>query len=63
MNRANALLLVTLSLSMAAITLNVTSRDSGKLLTDEQRSAQERFFGSGSGLPPIKDAQEMRPRW
>lgn len=66
MNRATliALLLVILSLAMAAIALIVNSRDSGKLrLTDEQHSARQTFFGSGSELPPIKDGQEMRPRW
>ncbi|WOS67054.1 MULTISPECIES: entry exclusion protein TrbK [Sinorhizobium] len=66
MNRAVliALLLVILSLAMAAIALIVNSRDSGELgLRDEQRSAGQTFFGSGSGLPPVKDGQELRPRW
>ncbi|PDT34476.1 MULTISPECIES: entry exclusion protein TrbK [Sinorhizobium] len=66
MNRAIliALLLVILSLAMAAIARIVNSRDSSKLgLTDEQRSAGQTIFGSGSGSPPIKDGQELRPRW
>ncbi|TCN17641.1 entry exclusion protein TrbK [Sinorhizobium americanum] len=66
MNRAIliALLLVILSLAMAAVALIVGSRDSSKLgLTDEQRSAGQTFFGSGSGLPPVEDSQELRPRW
>jgi type IV secretion system protein TrbK len=31
--------------------------------TEEQRAAREKFFGVGKELPPIKDGQEMRPRW
>ncbi|AUX79173.1 entry exclusion protein TrbK [Sinorhizobium fredii] len=66
MNRAIliALSLVLLSHAMAAIALIVNSTDSSKLgLTDGQRSAGQTFFGSGSGLPPVKDGQELRPRW
>ncbi|WP_404944684.1 entry exclusion protein TrbK [Rhizobium rhizogenes] len=44
--------------------LIVKSSDGGRpALTEEQRSAREKFFGSNKELPPIKDGQEIRPRW
>lgn len=59
-----ALLLAVAAVSSAATVLIVNSRDSGKpTLNEEQRAAREEFFGSGKELPPIKDGQEMRPRW
>nr|WP_234897082.1 entry exclusion protein TrbK [Sinorhizobium meliloti] len=42
----------------------VNARTTGTpALNEEQRAAREKFFGSGNELPPIKDGQEMRPRW
>ncbi|TCM76605.1 entry exclusion protein TrbK [Rhizobium sp. BK068] len=50
--------------SSAATVLIINFRDTGKSsLTEEQQAAREKFFGSGKELPPIKDGQEMRPRW
>jgi Ti type entry exclusion protein TrbK len=44
--------------------LIVNSRNTGKpALTEEQRAAREKFFGSDKELPQIKEGQEMRPRW
>ncbi|WP_018240664.1 entry exclusion protein TrbK [Ensifer sp. BR816] len=66
MNRITliTLLLAAVPLSSVATGLIVNSRDGGKpALTHEQRAARERFFGFGRELPPIKDGQEMRPRW
>lgn len=66
MNRAvvTALLVVVAAVSSAATVLIVKSRDATKPpLTEEQRAVREKFFGSNKELPPIKDGQEMRPRW
>ena len=58
------LLLAVAAVSAAATVLVVNSSDGGKpSLTEELRAAREKFFGSGKDLPPIKDGQEMRPRW
>jgi Ti type entry exclusion protein TrbK len=58
------LLLAVAAVSTAATVLVVNSAEDGKpALTEEQRAAREKFFGSGKDLPPIKDGQEMRPRW
>ncbi|MEB3046271.1 entry exclusion protein TrbK [Rhizobium mulingense] len=65
MNRATIIALVVLVavLSSAAIAI-VKFRENGRpALTDEQRATREKFFGSGKELPPIKEGQEMRPRW
>ncbi|MBX5241995.1 entry exclusion protein TrbK [Rhizobium sp. NLR22b] len=59
-----AVLLTVAAASSAATILIVNSRTMGKPeLTEEQRSAREKLFGSGSELPSVKDRQEMRPRW
>ncbi|WP_028055100.1 entry exclusion protein TrbK [Sinorhizobium medicae] len=59
-----ALLLAVVVASSAATVLIINPRDTLKSsLTEQQRSARERFFGTGKELPPIKDGQEMRPRW
>lgn len=51
-------------LSSAATVLVINIRENGKpTLTEEQRAVREKFFGSDKELPPIKDGQEMRPRW
>ncbi|ASP83026.1 entry exclusion protein TrbK [Sinorhizobium meliloti] len=66
MNRAIliAVLLAVAAASSAATVLIVNARTTGTpALNEEQRAAREKFFGSGNELPPIKDGQEMRPRW
>ncbi|MCW0001775.1 entry exclusion protein TrbK [Pararhizobium sp. YC-54] len=66
MNRAVviALLVLVAGLSSAATVLIVNFRDAkNSTLTEEQRAVREKFFGSDKELPPIKDGQEMRPRW
>ncbi|WP_264088217.1 entry exclusion protein TrbK [Ensifer adhaerens] len=32
-------------------------------VSQEQREARERFFGSNKEMYPIQKGQEMRPRW
>ncbi|MCV9947534.1 entry exclusion protein TrbK [Rhizobium sp. BT-175] len=59
-----ALLLSIAAASSAATVLIVNSRNAGEPpLTEEQRAVREKFFGSDKELPPIKEGQEMRPRW
>ncbi|WP_183907029.1 MULTISPECIES: entry exclusion protein TrbK [Rhizobium] len=59
-----ALLLAIAAASSAATVLIVNSRNTGvPALTEEQRAVRENFFGSDKELPPIKEGQEMRPRW
>ncbi|MBB4581538.1 MULTISPECIES: entry exclusion protein TrbK [Rhizobium] len=59
------LLLVIAAAALSAATLLIINfRDTGKAsLTEEQRATREKFFGSSKELPPIKEGQEMRPRW
>ncbi|MGI8398312.1 entry exclusion protein TrbK (plasmid) [Agrobacterium deltaense] len=66
MNRAVviAALVLVAAVSSAATVLIVNSKEAMKpALTQEQRTVREKFFGSSKELPPIKDGQEMRPRW
>ncbi|TAY63444.1 entry exclusion protein TrbK [Rhizobium ruizarguesonis] len=59
-----ALLVAIAAASSAATVLIVNSRNTGiPALTEEQRAVREKFFGSDKELPPIKEGQEMRPRW
>ncbi|MGO7345306.1 entry exclusion protein TrbK [Rhizobium johnstonii] len=59
-----ALLLAVAAASSAATVLILISRNTGiPALTEEQRADREKFFGSSKELPPIKEGQEMRPRW
>ncbi|GLR60580.1 entry exclusion protein TrbK [Rhizobium indigoferae] len=59
-----ALLLAIAAASAVATALILNSRNTGKpALTEEQRAVREKFFGSSKELPPIKEGQEMRPRW
>jgi Ti type entry exclusion protein TrbK len=59
-----ALLVLVAGLSSAATVLVINISENGKpTLTEEQRAVREKFFGSDKELPPIKDGQEMRPRW
>lgn len=59
-----ALIVLAAAASSAATALIINFRDAGKpSLTEEQRAAREKFFGSSGELPPIKEGQEMRPKW
>ncbi|MFF0923875.1 entry exclusion protein TrbK [Rhizobium leguminosarum] len=59
-----ASLLAVAAASAVATVLIVSSRYTGiPALTEEQRAVREKFFGSDKELPPIKEGQEMRPRW
>jgi Ti type entry exclusion protein TrbK len=59
-----ALLLAVAAASSGAIVVMVDSGNKGKpALTEERRAAREKFFGSGKELSPMKEGQEMRPRW
>ncbi|MEO5326391.1 entry exclusion protein TrbK [Mesorhizobium sp. CC13] len=51
-----------LSATTAVVIINLGETDK-RTLTEEQRAAREKFFGSGKELPPIEKGQEMRPRW
>lgn len=52
------------ALSVAATVLILKTGDTSKpAMSEEQRTAREKFFGSGKDLPPIEKGQEMRPRW
>lgn len=51
-------------LSVAATVIVFSTGDTNKpVMSEEQRAAREKFFGSGKELPPIEKGQEMRPRW
>lgn len=59
-----ALALAVAAASSAATVLILKPGNADKpALTDEQRAVREKFFGSVKELPPIKEGQEMRPRW
>ncbi|MBP1886556.1 entry exclusion protein TrbK [Sinorhizobium mexicanum] len=59
-----ALLVLVAAVSTASTVLIVNSNVPNQPpLTEQQRTARQKFFGSGKELPPIKDGQEMRPRW
>jgi type IV secretion system protein TrbK len=59
-----ALLLAVAAASSAVTVLIVNSPNTGiPALTEEQRAVREKLFGSDKDLPPIKESQEMRPRW
>jgi Ti type entry exclusion protein TrbK len=59
-----ALAALVAAVSSAATVLAINVRDARQPApTEEQRAAREMFFGSSKELPPIKDGQEMRPRW
>ena len=67
MSRAIVIVLLVLAaaaVSSAATVLIINTKASNQpALTEEQRAVREKLFGSGKELPPIKDGQEMRPRW
>ncbi|AAB92434.1 entry exclusion protein TrbK [Sinorhizobium fredii] len=58
-----ALVILVAAVSTTATALIVNSRASNPSAPEEQRTAKEKFFGAGKALPPIKDGQEMGPRW
>jgi type IV secretion system protein TrbK len=59
-----AVLALVAAVSSAATVLILNFKESNRpTLTEEQRGVREKFFGSNKELPPIKDGQEMRPRW
>jgi Ti type entry exclusion protein TrbK len=59
-----ALLSAVAAASSAATVPIVISRNTGMpALSEEQRAVREKFFGSDKEQPPIKEGQEMRPRW
>ncbi|SCX21258.1 hypothetical protein DSM25558_2886 [Agrobacterium sp. DSM 25558] len=64
MSRAFPVALLLAVAASAATVLIVSSRNTGTPPpTQAQRAAWEGFFGSERELPPIKEGQEMRPRW
>lgn len=59
-----ASLVAAATLLAAAAVLILKSGEMGRpAMTDEQRAAREKFFGSSKELRPIEKGQEMRPRW
>ncbi|MGV4797457.1 entry exclusion protein TrbK [Rhizobium sp. F40D2] len=59
-----AVVLTVAAASSAATVLIINFRNPAKpALTEEQRAVRDKFFGSENELPPIKEGQEMRPRW
>lgn len=50
--------------AVAAANVLLINADTGKpVMSEEQKAAREKFFGASKELPPIKEGQEMRPRW
>jgi Ti type entry exclusion protein TrbK len=49
--------------SAAATVFFVRSEGSKPTVSEEQKAVREKFFGMSKELPPIKEGQEMRPRW
>lgn len=48
----------------AAATVLFVKADSARpAMSEEQKAVREKFFGTSKELPPIKEGQEMRPRW
>ncbi|MCR6502098.1 entry exclusion protein TrbK [Shinella sp. CPCC 101442] len=48
----------------AAATVLFVKTDSARpIMSEEQKAVREKFFGTSKELPPIKEGQEMRPRW
>lgn len=57
--------LVVAAVSVSATTVFVLRSNANAIpkMSEEQRRAREKFFGSNKELPPIEKGQEMRPRW
>jgi type IV secretion system protein TrbK len=51
------------AVSAATTVFFVTIERTKPAMTEEQKATREKFFGTSKELPPIKDGQEMRPRW
>lgn len=49
--------------SAATTVFFVRSEGSKPQMSEEQRELREKSFGTSKELPPIKEGQEMRPRW
>ena len=59
-----ALVALVAAVSSAATVLIINFSDTPQpTLTEEQRAGRGKFFGTDKALPPVKDGQEMRPRW
>lgn len=66
----NRFILTLIALAMLVIVgaattfIYVKANDPRPLMpSGEQKALREKFFGASKELPPIKDGQEMRPRW
>lgn len=51
------------AVSAATTVFFVTIERTKPAMTEEQKATRGKFFGTSKELPPIKDGQEMRPRW
>lgn len=60
---AIALMVAAASVSAATMFIIKSDEQSASKMSEEQRLAREKFFGSKKDLPPIDKGQEMRPRW
>lgn len=49
--------------SAATTVFFVRSEGSKPTMSEEQKAVREKLFGRSRELPPIKEGQEMRPRW
>jgi type IV secretion system protein TrbK len=49
--------------SAATTVFFVKSEGAKPRMSKEQREVREKFFETAKELPPIKEGQEMRPRW
>lgn len=64
MNRPTIIvLLVLVAVLSSAATVLIVKENDKPALTEDQRAPRAKFFGSDKELPPIKEGQEMRPRW
>lgn len=65
-NRNLMLAILASSISVAALSVTIAWRSEAPAcpqISEEQRKAREKFFGTSRDLPPIPKGQEMRPRW
>ncbi|MBC7282105.1 entry exclusion protein TrbK [Hoeflea sp.] len=60
---AIGLLVTAASVSAATVFITMPKEQSAPEMSEEQRLAREKLFGSEKALPPIEKGQEMRPRW
>ena len=60
----SVLIVLLLAVAAASTALIVYSRNTETpVLTEEQRPYREKFLDTDKELPPIKEGQEMRPKW